>query len=128
MNLWEKFNKPVGKVIDDWAEAKAREIENKNYNQNCVPIITFDRCIQWANKTKQEYGQGSGLVIAVQENPDPKNENDKICVIVALIDENSKAISLDGVNGISTIFHGGTVDAKMLDSLNGNQSVKYMFK
>ena len=128
MGTWDYLNKPLGEVLDDIVDAKVKDIEQKNFEKNCLPVVTFDRCVQWAKTMEKEYPQAGGFVIAVKDNPDPRNENDKLCVIVALIDENNKPISMDGAKGISTIFHGGTIDSKMIDSLNGNQSARYKFK
>lgn len=132
MGLIDILNKDLGEVfndaVDSYAEKRADEIEANNFKKNCLPIVTFDYCQKWAFDMKKDYPQSAGFIIAVKENPDPRNENDKICVIVGMIDAQNKSISIDGVKSISTIFHGKTVDRKMLDYLNGKESMIVKFK
>ena len=124
MDVGEAFDK----AVDSYAEKRADEIEAKNFEKNCLPVITFDYCCKWAGDMKKDYPQSAGFIIAVKENPDPRNENDKICVIVGMIDAQNKSISIDGVKSISTIFHGKTVDSKMIGYLNGKESMIFKFK
>ncbi len=129
MGLFDNLlNSDLKDVGDVFAENCAKSIEEKNFEKNCLAVVTFDRCKKWALDMKKEYPQSAGFVVAVKDNPDPQNENDKICVIIGMIDEKNKVVTMDGKMGISTIFHGGTIDSKMLDELNGNSSKIYRFK
>lgn len=119
MDLGKEFEKRA----DAYAEKRADEIEAENFEKSCLPVVTFDYCVQWAMEMKKEYPQSVRFLISVKENPDPRNENDNLCVIVAMLDENNKAITIDGEKGISTIFHGKTIDKKLIDSLNGKQLI-----
>lgn len=128
MSIWnEDVGKLIGKGLDQMAENMADSIEERSFAQRCLPVITFDYCLTWAMNMKKEYPQCAGFVAAVKQNPDPRNENDLLCVIIGMMDAQNKAISLDGKKGISTIIHGKTVDKKMLDYLNGNESAIYKF-
>ena len=127
MSTLDYLNKPLSEMLDDVAEAKAKDIEQKRFEKSCMPVISFDYCIKWALSMKKEYPQSAGCIIGVKNNPDPRNENYLLCVIICMIDAQNKVISMDGKNGISTVFHGKTVDKKMLDVLNGNENVIYKF-
>ena len=74
MSTWDYLNKPLGEVLDDIVDAKVKDIEQKNFEKNCLPVVTFDRCVQWAKTMEKEYPQAGGFVIAVKDNPDPRNE------------------------------------------------------
>lgn len=128
MGIWDILNKDMGEFFDDYADKKADEIIERDFKKSCLPVITFDRCLQWAGDMQKKYPQSVGFLIAVKDNPDPRNENDKVCVTVGMVDDKNKVITLDGVNAISTIFHGKTVDEKMLDNLNGKQVAVFRLK
>ncbi|MBD5142039.1 MAG: hypothetical protein HDT22_00255 [Ruminococcus sp.] len=132
MGLMDILNKDLGELLessfDSYAEKRADEIEIQNFARNCLPVVSFDRCYKWAVEMKKDYPQSAGFIIAVKENPDPRNENDRICVIVGMLDAQNKSISMDGVKSISTIFHGKTIDSKMIDCLNGREKLIVKFK
>lgn len=128
MGILNILNSDFGDLGDRILDEYIDDIEKKNFDKNCLPVISFDRCHKWALDMKKQYPQSAGFVIAVKDNPDPRNENDRICVIIGMIDANSKVITIDGQHGISTIIHGKTIDEKFLDTLNGKLSLKFMFK
>lgn len=115
------------KAVDALAEGVAKRIETESFDKNCLPVITFDACTKWASDMKKEYPQADGFLVSVKENPDPRNENDKICVVIAICDAQHKAISPDGEKAISTVMHGKTIDEKFLDTLNGRQAMVCKF-
>ncbi|MDE5763732.1 MAG: hypothetical protein K2I00_02055 [Ruminococcus sp.] len=115
----------LNNAADSYAEKRAAEIDEKT---NCMPVVSFDRCYKWALDRKKEFPQSAGFIIAVNENCDPKNENDRIFVTIGMLDEQNKVITMDGVNGISTVLHCGSVDSKLVDYLNGDNSKIFKLK
>ena len=99
-------------------EAVAEAIHQQGYKE----IVCFDDCVNFYRECKLENPDIRGFVISVKKNYDPRNENDKFVVIQGMIDENNHPITLGNQEGQSRIIHTKTVDKKMVDFLNGEET------
>lgn len=111
-------------------------IADDEYRKLCVPILTFDSCLAWLNPQRAKFRNGEFFFISCNENPDPRNENDKFSVIIALLDANKKPIPVfheqekrgflhkrQEQDLVCTVIPAGTLDAKLIRALNGETSV-----
>lgn len=105
--------------LDDFVDAAAELLYRKGYKE----IVTLDECVDFCRQAKEQFPSVAGFVLAVKKNYDPRNENDNLIVILGLIDENNKPISSDGKESQSKVMHTKTIDKKIVDFLNGNDTV-----
>ena len=88
-------------------------------------IVTFDDCLRYFAKQQRQFPQICAFVLSVEKSMNPQNDNDKLVVIQGLLDNDYKAITLDGTTGLSRIIHTKTIDKKMIDFLAGESTKIY---
>ena len=123
MGFFEDFDR----FTDNLTEKVADCLEQETYQKNCLPVVRLDDCVAWAKRMRELFQQSAGFIINVKNNPVPKNENDLIIVTVAMLDANRQPVIYDNNNGVSTLMHGRTIDEKLLNMLNGTDSIMLKF-
>lgn len=117
----------LDRFTDNLAEKVAECWEQETYQKNCLPVVKFDDCVSWAKRMRELFQQSAGFIINVKNNSVPKNENDLIVVTVAMLDINQQPVAYDNDSGVSTCMHGKTIDEKLLNVLNGTNSIMLKF-
>lgn len=123
MGFFEDFDR----LTDNLTEKVADFLEQETYQKNCLPVVRLDDCVAWAKRMRESFQQSAGFIINVKNNPAPKNENDLIIVTVAMLDTNRQPVIYDNNNGVSTLMHGKTIDEKLMNMLNGTDSIMLKF-
>lgn len=123
MGFFEDFDR----LTDNLTEKVADYLEQETYQKNFLPVVRLDDCVAWAKRMRESFQQSAGFIINVKNNPAPKNENDLIIVTVAMLDTNRQPVIYDNNNGVSTLMHGKTIDEKLLNMLNGTDSIMLNF-
>lgn len=123
MGLFDELNR----WVDNLAEKGADLVEQETYQKNCLPVVKQESCVAWAKKMRDKFPQSAGFIIAVENNPAPKNENDLIKVTVAMLDINRQPVIYEQDKGVSTLMYGKTIDENLLNLLNGKDSVMCKF-
>lgn len=113
-----------------------KAIEDEEYKKLCHSVLTMDECIKWMKIQRGKFPQAGYFFIYAEENPTPRNENDLYSVALALLDANKKPIYVNGektsklfslkrtsTDIVCVVVPTQTVDAKMLNALNGTSSV-----
>ena len=86
-------------------------------------MLTLDACIQKAYEQKKEYPQITGFIVTLKHLG--MSDADGLEIVVAYMDKNRKAITLDGQTALAYIRKVNTVDEKLLNLLDGNSSAIY---
>ncbi len=123
MGFFEDFDR----FTDNLTEKVADYLEQETYQKNCLPVVRLDDCVAWAKRMRELFQQSAGFIINVKNNPAPKNENDLIIVTVAMLDTNRQPVIYDNNNSASTLMHGKTIDEKLMNMLNGTDSIMLKF-
>lgn len=123
MGFFEDFDR----FTDNLTEKVADYLEQETYQKNCLPVVRLDDCVAWAKRMRESFQQSAGFIINVKNNPAPKNENDLIIVTVAMLDTNRQPVICDNNNSASTLMHGKTIDEKLMNMLNGTDSIMLKF-
>ncbi len=137
--FWDMLKEYGGKFINSIRQTASetyRTISDEEYRKICRPILTMDDCLRWLNVQRKNYPQASYFFIFYNENPAPRNENDKFSVTIAVVDENKKTIPVStekrgglfsprsqNQNIVCIVIPTGNLDMKLLKALNGNPSV-----
>lgn len=111
-----------------------KTIYDEEYKKFCKPVLTMDECISWMKIQRGIYSQAGYFFIYAEENPQPRNENDMYSIALALLDSNKKPICVNGEKTtklfqskakdiVCVVIPAKTVDSKLLNALNGNESV-----
>ena len=104
--------------VDDVLDAIAEVIIQKDYKE----VYTFDECINFYKTCKRAYPSVSGFVLSVKKNYEPKNNNDNLIIIQAMIDSQEKPVKDNLGEGLSKIEHARTIDKKLLTWLEGKET------
>ena len=135
-----KFLHNLGsKIIDDIKQTSKGTydaIEEDTYLKMCKSVLTMDDCISWMNVQINNFSKAGYLFIYVDDNENPRNENDLLSVTLALLDSNKKVIYLNDNKPsifsrnkstckeiVCSIVPTKTIDEKLLSALNGHESV-----
>ena len=86
-------------------------------------MLTLDACIAKAYADKEKYSQITGFIVAVKRLG--MSDADGLEITVAYTDKNRKAITLDGETALAYTCKVTTVDEKLVDLLDGNNSAMY---
>ena len=90
-----------------------------------INILTLDACIQKAYEQKKRYPQICGFLVT--RRPLGMDSLDGMEIVMGYMDKNHKAITLNGTTALADIFRANTVDGKLLDLFDGNDSAIYEF-
>ena len=110
-------------VVNDALDIYAASNPEKMQDINCFEVISFDFCKAWALEMQKKYLSGIVLLISVSENTVSKKPNDKLKIFLALLDSNKKPMPADEKNAVSGVYYAGTIDQKLIDLLNGEETV-----
>ena len=100
-----------------------QEADRKIEHVKRMNILTLDACIRKAHEAKKENPQITGFIVSVKNLG--MSDADGMEIVVAYLDKNHKAITLDGRTALSFVCKVNTVDEKLLNLLDGNQSAIY---
>lgn len=104
--------------FDDVIDAIAEVIKQKDYKD----IYTYDECINFYKMCESAYPTVSGFVVSVKKNYEPKNDNDKLIIIQAMIDSMRRPVKDADGESLSKIEHARTIDKKLLAFLEGKET------
>lgn len=127
----------IAKDIKDSAVVAYENMIEEEYAKLCVPELTMSMCLEWLKKKRSTYPQAAYFFIYLEQNPNPRNENDAFSVALAILDSNkrpiytnsekkvsifsAKNISEDSI--VSFVIPTGNIDTPLINALNGNDSV-----
>lgn len=109
-----------------------QKIADEEYKKICRPELTMNDCISWLKIQRQNYPQAAYFFITIEQNPEPRNENDMFSVILAITDDNKQPIPVENAKKksksedqdiVCVVVPARTLDAKLLKALNGGSSV-----
>lgn len=86
-------------------------------------MLTLDACITKAYADKEKYPQITGFIVAVKHLG--MSDEDGLEITVAYMDKNSKAITMDGKTALAYTSKVTTIDEKLMDLLDGDNSAMY---
>lgn len=104
--------------LDDVIDAIAEVIKQKDYKE----IYTFDECVNFYKMCERAYPSVSGFVLSVKKNYEPKNNNDNLIIIQAMIDSQKQPVKDNLGESLSKIEHARTIDKKLLTWLEGKET------
>ncbi len=104
--------------LDDVIDAIAEVIKQKDYKE----IYTFDECVNFYKMCERAYPSVSGFVLSVKKNYEPKNNNDNLIIIQAMIDSQKRPVKDNLGESLSKIEHARTIDKKLLTWLEGKET------
>lgn len=142
------LNMPISKALAELVKIGAKAIKSlkkgfsnafqkiadEEYKKICRPELTMSDCVSWLKIQRQNYPQAAYFFITVEQNPEPRNENDRFSVILAITDDNKQPIPVENAKKksksepedqdiVCVVVPTRTLDAKLLKALNGGSSV-----
>lgn len=119
-----KFTKKIKRTISDVLEELDDVVFGKDDDNE---MIFFDEIVNWAKEKRKEYPEAVAFLIAVKDNPNCRNDKDKLLITQGLLDINNKPISLYGREPVGRILYTKTIDEKLINALNGEENVIVKF-
>ncbi len=110
-------------IFDELGAVVNQLTEQDTFPQKYLSVITLKSCLNWVKEMRTKFPQSMGFLISIKDNPSPRNENDVLILTLAMVDGQNQPVHYDASNGVSTLVHGKTVDADMLNLLDGNDSM-----
>ena len=109
-------------ILTRTAENIAGKIADFLVSDDYEENVTLDLCLELAESECKKFRQIKYFMLSVQENTEPKNENDNFIVMIDFLDFRRRAFTVDGIEDSYTL-HAGKVDGKIYELLNGRDSV-----
>lgn len=109
-------------------------LADDDYIKLCRPLITREECTSWMEVQRRNYPQAAYFFISCTENPEPRNENDRFSVMLALTDIDEKPIPVSQERSTSffskkqaqdivcMVVPVKTIDVKLMKLLDGTTS------
>lgn len=149
LGLLDILNLPVDKAFAELAVYGAEKIislkntamdiynrvADEEYVKLCRPLITREECASWMEIQRRNYPQAAYFFISCTENPEPRNDNDRFSVMLALMDSSRHAIPVSQEKSTSLFSKKQepdivclcvpvkTIDVKLMKLLDGTTSV-----
>ena len=115
----DKLDKMTDSLLSDDAQGGKRAAGRSKRKR----MLTLDACIQRAYADKKEYPQIVGFIVAVKHLG--MSDADGLEITVGYMDKNRKAITLDGETALAHTCKVDTIDEKLVNLLDGNNSAIY---
>ena len=108
----------VDKLTDSLLEEEQEDKRTKRPKRE--RMLTLDACIQKAYADKKRYPQIAAFIVKLK--PPTKGGADGLEIMLGYMDKNRKAITLDGKTALAYTYEVTTIDEKLVDLLDGNDS------
>ena len=109
--LADKVDKLTDSLLEEEQEDKRTAKRPKRER-----MLTLDACIQKAYADKKRYPQIAAFIVNLKPSADGWE------VLLGYMDKNSKPITLDGKTALAYTYEVTTIDEKLVDLLDGNDS------
>ena len=113
--LVDKVDKLTDSLLEEEQEDKRTAKRPKRER-----MLTLDACIQKAYADKKRYPQIAAFIVKLK--PSAKGDADGFEILLGYMDKNRKAITLDGKTALAYTYEVTTIDEKLVDLLDGNDS------
>ena len=107
----------VDKLTDSLREEE-RENQRTANRPKRERVLTLDACIQKAYADKKRFPQITAFIVKLK----PSAGADGLEILLAYMDKNKKAITLDGKTALAYTYEVTTIDEKLVDLLDGNDN------
>jgi hypothetical protein len=92
-------------------------------------IVSFDEMIMWYRAEKEKTAHAGACLLSVKPNPEARSIHDKLIVRQILLDVRNMLIaSEDGKTVVSRVLYAGTIDAKFIAFLDGEETKIFVEK